>query len=225
MNANLKCPYLTPLPAMLAFERSLDRMVMITSGERKMKSNSVAKCFLTASAVIGLGGCTAKNVNFAEVKRPERAAQMDAFTVFVGSWTWKAQVENATGSDKDWSGTATWDWSLDKRCLQGRMSSKTANADFESSGVWSWHPKSKKYVWWMFNNWGYPQQGTAKYNAENQSWVMNYTSVGLDGSTSHGRYRMKVVDQDTLDWTMEEWADPLHLIKKVKMVGTYHRKK
>ncbi len=53
---------------------------------------------------------------------------------------------------------------------------------------------------------------------------MDYKSVGLDGTTSYGRYHMTVVDDDTLDWRMEEWADGLHLVKKMEMKGTYKRK-
>nr|NIP84766.1 hypothetical protein [Planctomycetales bacterium] len=53
---------------------------------------------------------------------------------------------------------------------------------------------------------------------------MKYVSVGLDGTTSYGYYQMKVVDDDTLDWEMVEWADALHLAKKLEMTGTYKRK-
>ena len=130
---------------------------------------------------------------------------------------------NADDPGEEWKGTATWNWTLDERCLEGKMSVHSAHADFNTAGFWSWNPKSKKYVWWMFNNWGHPQEGTAKYDPDGKTWIMSYRSVGLDGNRSYGRYRMTVVDNDTLDWRMDEWADALHLVKKAEMVGTYKR--
>ncbi len=170
-------------------------------------------------------GCAAPKVDFSEIQRPDRAPELDAYDVFVGEWTWDAKMLNAEGEDEAWTGTAKWKWSLDDRCLHGMMSVHGANLDFKSAGIWSWHPKTKKYIWWMFNNWGYPQDGTATYCADEKCWLMSYTSVGLDGTTSYGNYCVEVVDQDTLEWHATEWADMTHLFKKMEMEGTYKRKK
>lgn len=174
-------------------------------------------------SVVALSGCAAPKIDFSTIQRPPRPVEMDAYDTFVGSWNWHAELLNAD-KNKEWTGTAEWTWSLDDRVLHGRMSAKSGDTEFEAAGVWSWHPTKRKYIWWMFNNWGYPQEGTAKYDAETKSWVMTYTSVGLDGTTSHGRYEMKPVDENTLDWSMVEWADALHTIKKLEMTGTYTRK-
>ncbi len=168
-------------------------------------------------------GCSAKTVDFSSLQRPERAAELAAFDMFVGNWTWEFQTLNADEKNKSWSGTAKWEWTLDKRCLHGLMSAKSADSQFETAGIWTWHPKSKEYIWWMFNNWGYPQQGSACYDADKGAWTMSYSSVGLDGTTSYGEYRMTEVDADTLRWEMTEWADLLRMIKKVEMRGTYKR--
>ena len=142
---------------------------------------------------------------------------------------------NTEGADKNWTGEATWRWTMDNHWLHGQMSAKSANAEFQAGGVWGWHPKKRQYVWWMFNNWGYPQEGTATYCQESKTWWMKYVSVlvaievagrtlGLDGTTSYGYYQMKAVDDNTLEWEMVEWADVLHLAKKLEMTGTYKRK-
>ena len=169
-------------------------------------------------------GCAVTKVDLASIERPARAVELDAYNVFVGNWTWEAEMVHPEASDSTWRGTADWEWTLDKRCLKGRMSAKSAHAEFESEGIWSRHPRSGKYIWWMFNNWGCPQQGTAKYDEDSDCWRMTYKSVGLDGSTSYGHYTMTVVNKDTLDWSMAEWADPLHIIKKLELQGTYKRK-
>ena len=171
-----------------------------------------------------LVGCAAPTLDFSTIERPARPAELDAYNVFAGSWIWEAEMLNAEGADRAWNGTAEWRWTLDKRCLHGQMSMTNGRASFDSEGIWSWHPKTKKYVWWMFNNWGYPQQGTADYDESTKTWSMRYTSVGLDGGTSHGRYTITVVDDDTLEWNMAEWADALYLFKKTEMKGTYKRK-
>jgi len=171
------------------------------------------------------GACAAPKVDFSQIKQPPRATELEAFNPFVGSWTWDAKLDNADGPDADWSGTAVWKWSLDNRCLVGDIFSKSSRAEFKATGIWSWHPTKKRYMWWMFNNWGFPQDGSATYDAAAKSWNMNYTSVGLDGTTSHGQYRMKVVDDNTLSWEMTEWTGVLHMIEKMTMRGTYHRQK
>lgn len=170
-------------------------------------------------------GCSAKTVDFSTIVRPERASQLDAYEVFVGSWTWEAVMLNAAPDNKRWTGTAEWEWALDKRSLTGHVSAKSQDAEYAAAGIWSWHPRSERYVWWMFNNWGYPQEGKATYDEETRMWHMKYHSIGLDGTPSHGQYRITVVDNDTLEWDLSEWADPLHFIKKMEMQGTYKRKK
>jgi len=180
---------------------------------------------LLMATVASLGlGCAARDVDFSAIERPDRSEKLAAYDVFVGTWTWEAEMLNAAEADKHWSGTAEWEWALDKRCLRGKLMAKSANSEFEAEGIWSWHPRKKRYMWWMFNNWGYPQSGTARYDADTRTWTMTYKSVGLDGTASHGRYIMTVVDDDTLQWRNEEWAGPLRLVKKMEMEGTYNRR-
>jgi len=172
-----------------------------------------------------LTGCAAPTVDFGKMQRPARATELDAFNVFVGSWNWDAEAANADAAHQKWTGTAKWEWTLDQRCLHGQMSSKSGNIEFQTAGVWSWQPVAKKYMWWMFNNWGYPQSGTACYDAAKKHWAMTYTAVGLDGTTSYGMYEITVADNDTLKWSMTEWADMMHCCKKIEMTGSYKRSK
>lgn len=180
--------------------------------------------FVACGVLLTSFGCTAKVVDFSSIQRPARAAELSAFDVFVGEWDWDAEVVNAVDADKEWNGTAQWSWILDDRCLHGSMSAKSANAQFETAGVWSWHPKKNKYIWWMFNNWGYPQEGTAKYDADAKEWSMPFKSIGLDGTTSHGLYTLTVINNDKIDWTLTEWVDVFHTIKKYEMQGSYVRR-
>ena len=178
---------------------------------------------LAASMLAGLIGCSARTVNFAEIHRPPKAAELSAFDVFVGTWNWQAEMLNGDAAHKSWTGTATWQWTLDDRCLHGQLAAKSGDVAFDTAGIWTWDAKSRKYIWWMFNNWGYPQQGTAKYDAANRSWTLNYKGTGLDGTPSTGQYRITVSDNNTLKWEMSEWA-AMHMAKKIEMKGTYTRK-
>jgi len=181
---------------------------------------------LLAVVALFVGGCAAPKVDFSTIQRPARAAELDAYDVFVGSWNWTAEIVNCDTADRKWSGTAEWHWTLDKRCLHGQISSKSGGGrEFNAAGIWSWHPKARHYMWWMFNDWGFPQQGVAHYDAAARKWTMKYTGVGLDGTSSHGQYEMTVQDNNTLTWSMIEWADALHLVKKMEMNGTYQRTK
>lgn len=174
--------------------------------------------------VLATSGCASSNVRVADLARPARAQELDAYQVFVGSWDWQADTVGPEGTQDHWTGTAKWEWTLDNRCLLYTMTAKSSDASFEATGIWSWHPTSKRYIWWMFNNWGYPQEGSARYEESTGRWVMSYTSVGLDGTTSYGRYEMSVEDENTLQWRMKEWADALHLIPKIEMTGSYKRR-
>jgi len=189
--------------------------------------NTLSRTIVLAAGVAGLllAGCGAPTVDFSTIERPARAAELDAYDVFVGAWDWEAEMLNAKGPDRMWTGRAEWKWTLDKRCLHGVMSAKSPSAAFEAAGIWSWHPKREKYIWCMFNDWGYPQEGSAKYDADSRCWEMSYQGVGLDGTASYGQYRMKVVNNDTLEWRMDEWADLTRMIKKMEMTGTYKRRK
>jgi len=183
---------------------------------------------ISAFCLFGFGfsllGCAAPRVDFSTIKRPDPPAQLSKYQVFVGQWNWEAVMLNAEGDGQKWNGTAEWNWTLDGRALSGNIKAQSGETKFEAVGVWSWHPRDKQYFWGMINNWGYPQRGVAVYNDESKTWRMDFKSVGLDGTTSYGRYRMTVVDQGTLDWNLTEWADVLHLFKKLEMNGTYKRK-
>jgi len=174
-------------------------------------------------AALLASGCASPTIDFSDIERPPRAAELDAYNAFVGKWIWGAEIVNAEGANKEWTGEATWKWALDERCLRGDISARSSDASFDASGIWSWHPTNKKYIWWMFNNWGYPQEGTASYDAETKCWSMNYKSVGLDGTPSYGRYTMKFVSDDLLEWDLTEWADAMHMFPKLEMKGTYKR--
>ncbi|MCK4341109.1 MAG: hypothetical protein KAY37_05220 [Phycisphaerae bacterium] len=189
-----------------------------------MRTTAKVVAPLVLVSALLLSGCGAPTIDFSTIVTPSRAPELDAYDMFVGKWSWDAKLLNVEGEDANWSGTAQWEWTLNKRCLAGRMAAKSANAEFESEGIWSWHPKAKKYTWWMFNNWGYPQQGTAKYDEEAKLWRMPFKSVGLDGSYSYGVYTLQVMDPNTIEWTLTEWADMLHMFKKMEMTGTYTRR-
>jgi len=175
--------------------------------------------------VLTMMGCTPRQVTLNMLCRPVRAPQLDALNVFVGNWTWQAEILHAEPAVKNWSGTASWGWALDNRCLKGEISSQSGNTRFNSSGIWSWDQRARRFAWSMYNDWGHPQQGTATYDEDTKKWVMSYRSIGLDGTKSQGRYIMRVVNNDTLEWEMVEWADRLHFFKKMEMKGTYNRKK
>ncbi len=187
------------------------------------KAGGIFAVMLLAGAVL-VTGCAEQKVDFSSIQRPARSAELDAYNVFVGSWNWEAELVNADAPDKKWTGTAMWHWTMDDHWLHGQITAESERADFDAAGAWGWNQRTKKYVWWMFNNWGFAQEGTASYNEAERCWKMNYESVGLDGTPSYGYYLMKVVDNDNLEWHNVEWADMTHMIKKMEMKGTYKRK-
>jgi hypothetical protein len=174
--------------------------------------------------LIALIGCAAPKVDFAEIQKPSKPPQMARFDVFVGTWNWEAQRIAEGEPVETWTGTAKWDWVLDGTYLHGEMSSTGPHQSFSSRGYWGWHPTRNRYQWWMFNDWGFPQEGSARYDEDRKTWTMDYVGVGLDGTTSYGRYTITVLDAETLAWTMTEWADWTRWFKKIEMTGTYKKR-
>ncbi len=172
-----------------------------------------------------LTGCAAGKLDLSQISRPARAAELSAFDNLVGSWTWEAELLNAEEPDRKWSGTAEWKWELGERWLGGRLSAKCSRAEFGAGGAWGWNAREGRYEFFMVSDWGYSQEGSARYDAGTRTWTMDYEGTGLDGTRSDGRYVLRVVDNDTLDWRMEEWTDGLRLAKKLEMTGTYKRKR
>ena len=172
-----------------------------------------------------LAGCGPANVNFSQMEKPAPSPELRNFEPFVGDWTWEAQRIPAEGDPMKWSGTAHWEWALGGTYLKGEMTSSGEGQSFSSEGYWGWHPKRKTYVWWLLNDWGYPQEGTATFDADEKLWTMDFQGVGLDGTTCYGTYTVHVLDENTLEWTLDEWADPTRFaIKKLQMTGAYRRK-
>lgn len=184
------------------------------------------RVLLLGGAVLALlAGCaTAKKIDLSEIHRPDRATQLAAFDALVGSWNWEAELLNAEEPDRKWTGTAEWKWELNDRWLGGRLSAKCSRSEFTAGGAWGWNASKRQYEFFLLNDWGYSQEGSARYDATTRTWTMDYEGIGLDGSHSDGRYVLRVVDSDTLDWSMEEWTDGLHMGKKLEMKGTYKRK-
>jgi hypothetical protein len=61
---------------------------------------------LSLVLAIGLTGCAAKTVDMSKIHRPDRPAELDAYSNFVGSWTWTAEMMNADQAHRNWTGTA-----------------------------------------------------------------------------------------------------------------------
>ncbi len=188
------------------------------------KLKSAIASTLLAAVTLSVG-CAAPSIKVADFQRPDRPEQLSSYDVFVGDWTWEATMTNADEANQQWSGTAQWGWSLNDRYLHGMMSAKSADAQFDSAGAWGWNSRCGGYTWWMFNDWGYSQEGTASHDADARKWTMNYTSTGLDGTPSHGCYKLSVIDDDTIEWELGEWADMMHMFPKMEMTGVYKRKK
>ncbi len=179
---------------------------------------------LCATSILLLTGCMSLQVDLAQIQKPRPAPELAPLGDFVGSWNWEAERVGPGGKVEKWTGTAKWDWVLGGTYLHGDLTTKGPAHSFASSGYWGWHPQKRTYVWWMLNDWGYPQEGTAKYDDAKKLWTMDYQGLGLDGTTSYGRYAMQVKDKNTLEWTMVEGVDLLRNIKKIEMKGSYKRK-
>ena len=79
------------------------------------------------------GGVSVPGILDCRETQDRRPAELDAYNVFEGQWSWEAEVVNAEGEDKNWTGEASWRWTLDNHWLHGMMSAKTKNTEFEAA--------------------------------------------------------------------------------------------
>lgn len=178
-----------------------------------------------AAPLLGIAfGCATNPPHGSYSVRPPRSEEVESLGYFVGSWDWFVEGQ-LDGAAAQWSGSAEWDWTLDRRCLQGRIAGRSGNLSVEMAGVWTWHPTERRYMWWLFNDWGFPQEGTAALDAASRRWTFDYVGVGTDGQSTFGRYTVVAEDANTFSWRMDEWADALRLSRRAELAGTFHRQR
>ena len=181
---------------------------------------------LAAVLAVMLMGCQ-KQIDMAEMmKTPPRPVELDQLEMLIGTWEGTAEMKVA-GSDEVMTseGVETYSWDADKWVLVSHFEYKTGDENaMRGLAIWTWDAKAKKYRTWSFDNSGYQDSATAKYDQETRTWHFKGKSRNtVTGKSSVGKGSAQMVDDDTQEWNYTVW-DGWKLRKLMEFKGTTHRK-
>ena len=192
---------------------------------------------MSRSRIIGAGlaavlaamliGCQQPQSDLAEVmKPPPRPAELDQLDMFIGTWEGTGEVK-AAGSDEvvTSEGVETYSWDADKWVLVSRFEYTMGDEDdMRGLAIWTWDAKAKKYRIWSFDNGGYCESASAKYDQDTKTWhIKGKSGNTVTGEKFVGKGSYKMVDADTQEWNYTVW-DGWKLRKLMEFKGTSHRK-
>lgn len=174
---------------------------------------------------LSLTACQQPKMTMAEMmKMPPRAAELDQLSAFVGTWEGTSEgIAHMAGGEKvTGSGTETYVWECDKRVLLNRMQWKMGDCTMHGIGIWRWNAGAKKFDTFWTSDFGDVGHGQAWYDAETKTWHMRGKG-DMGGHTSVGEGTMKMVDNNTMEWSWVEW-NSWKTEKTMEMKGTSKRK-
>jgi len=177
--------------------------------------------------VFNAGCLPALDVQTLKEMRPPRPSEMEQFAGLIGRWETSAETKipclNLVLPVK---GISENSWEADGWYMIERGEFEMGEmGKVHEFGVWTWDPAAKKFRTWRFDSFGGTRIGTARFNEESRTWAVKSKRKSAWGSSTD-RGTIKIVDDNTLEWTWEEWSawDPLRLFKMAEFKGTSKRK-
>lgn len=191
-----------------------------------MSRSRVIGAGLAAVLAAMLMGCQQPQAEMAEMmKTPPRPVELDHLEMLVGTWEGTAEMK-VMGSDEVMTGEGveTISWDADKWVLVSHFEYKMGDDEMKGLAIWTWDAKAKKYRTWSFDNGGYQESATAKYDQETRTWHFKGKSGNtVTGKKSVGKGSSQMVDDDTQEWNYTVW-DGWKLRKLMEFKGTSHRR-
>jgi len=182
----------------------------------------------SALVLILASGCMpAMNVETMKQMRPPRPAELEHLAALIGQWGTSAETRIVClDLVLPIKGVTENSWAGDGWCMIERGEYEMGElGTIHEFGVWTWDSAAKNFRTWRCDSFGGTRMGTAKFDEKSRTWTLKAKRHGSWG-TSTDRGTIKIVDDNTLEWTWEEWSgwDPLRLFKMAEFRGTSKRK-
>lgn len=179
---------------------------------------------VTMVAAVLAAGCMPKmTVEEMKAKMPEKPPELEQLNDFVGKW--KAEgIANFAFLDEPLtsSGVSEIKWDESGWFLVERGEFTMSGLDpVRMLATWTYDMHSKKYRSTWTDSMGTIGTGSARYDADNETWHIKATGRGPFGKTNM-KGTAKLVDADTFEWT---WTEHMGLTKILEMTGTNKRQK
>ena len=155
---------------------------------------------------------------------PQRPAELDHLNAFVGQWEMEGETKMAGLEEVlKTQGTSDIKWHGDKWFLVGHWNFNMGDlGDITGIETWTYDVKCKKFRSTWTDSMGSIGMGTARYDEKTRTWQMRAKSYGPFGTTT-GKGHVKMVDDNTMEWTWTEYAMG-GLLKTMEITGTNRRK-
>lgn len=167
------------------------------------------------------------SVEVMEQMQPQRPVELEKLNMFEGRWEGTGEAKIA-GLDEVLSMKGGWqaDWECDGWYLVSREEFEMGESGkVKGLGLWTWDPKRNTYRTLWFGAAGAMVDATTTYDEPTRTWTLKFKGDSPAGATA-GRGCVKMVGDDTMEWTWDEWPrwDFLRLFKSTEMKGTYKRR-
>jgi len=181
-----------------------------------------------ALALTLAAGCMpTMNVETMKQMKPPRPAELEHLAALIGRWDTSAETRmTCLDLVLPIKGVSENSWAGDGWCMIERGEYEMGDlGTVHEFGVWTWDSAAKRFRTWRCDSFGGTRMGTAKFDGNSRTWTMKAKRRSSWGSSAD-RGTIKIVDDNTLEWTWEEWSawDPLRLFKMAEFRGTSKRK-
>jgi hypothetical protein len=190
--------------------------------------NGRSKVSLASALAITVIGCAPTvNVDMMKQMRPARPAEMEHLAALIGRWDTSAENRVVClNLVLPIQGVSENSWEADGWYLVERGEYEMGElGKVHEFGVWTWDPAVKNFRTWRFDSFGGTRIGTARFDEKSKTWTVRSKRHSAWGSSTD-RGTIKIVDDQTLEWTWNEWPgwDVLHLFKIAEFSGTSKRR-
>ncbi len=169
-------------------------------------------------------GCIPK-MSVEEIRefQPERPAELDRLSMFLGDWETRGTIELAMLDEPiATSGRNHAEWTLDGRAVEDKSELEMGPfGHVKGKTLWAWDAALGKYRMWWFDTLGETSEVVATFNQRTDTWHMKAKGQKYGRHTS-GSGTIRRIDENTLEWTWNE-ASASGLIRFAKMRGTSRR--
>ena len=188
-----------------------------------MLCNRISTFAIGAMALGLLGGCAESKQDMANMKPPERPAELAKLACLLGEW--EAEMEmRMPGMPEAMKakGRNRVEWAADGWVLLEHFEMDMGEGQTSKGlGLWTWDAKEGEFINAWMDSSGSIMHGTAVFSADGKSMEMEgHGWSGMMGKNTYGEGTVHFVDDKTMKWDYKEWDNMFKWGAAIEMTGT-----
>jgi hypothetical protein len=178
---------------------------------------------LVLAAILPAGCMPRMTIQEIADMRPPRPPELDRLDRLVGDWETVGEVRMTVLDEALHTGRSSARWILDKRFLREDAELELGElGKVTGTSIWSFDPAAGKYHMWWFDSLGETSHAVITFDPRADAWFMR-TRGRKYGYATSGRGTLRHLDDDTLEWTWQEF-DATGLFRLADMKGVSRRR-